>query len=377
MNIKNKKIVMSPSSTHSKTKLLIFSLIAALLFFLCAEIITRIAVSITTKSGNFILYGIVKENHELEPKYQRIKGADGKELYHKLIPSHDPRNPANRLGFRGPEIKGKDANTVRVVCLGGSTTFGLGLYYEDTYPKLLENRLNHLSRNPNFEVINAGMPALVLREITELIRHEIQHLQPDIIILMSIINNLQTPEFNFYSFFEIAGQERSMPLRWARKFKGILVNHSVLIYSIDNILTRGVRQYNRNFNWEGFGNALLTSDTVWDTYLTNLKKLLEVIFQNNPHCKVVLLGEPLNIIDYPEMEQPYVRATEILLKISKTNSHLRFIDVRDVFLNAQKSGKHVWVAPYYDPMHLTKDGNQVLAELVARDILLEEKGHSK
>jgi lysophospholipase L1-like esterase len=367
---------MSYSSTYSKTKLLIFSLIATLLFLLCAEIITRIAVSITTKSGDFILYGLVKKNYELEPKYQWINGADGKNLYYKLIPANDLRNPVNSLGFRGPEIKGKDANTKRVVCIGGSTTFGLGLYYEDTYPKLLENRLNELYRDLNFEVINAAMPAMVLQQITELTKHEMQYLQPDIIVLMSIINNLQTPEFNFYSFFEIAGQERSRPLRWARKFKGLLVNHSVLMYIMDNILTKGVRQYSRNFNWEGFGNALLASDNVWVTYQTKLKKLLEVIFQNNPHCKIILLGEPLNIIDYPEMEQPYVRATEILQKISKTNAHLQFIDVRDVFLTAQKSGKHVWSAPYYDPIHLTKEGNQVLAELVARDLLLEQQGHS-
>jgi lysophospholipase L1-like esterase len=368
---------MSYAGTHSKAKLLIFSLIAALLFFLCAEIFTRIIISITTKSGDFILYGIVKIKDELQPKYQWIKGADGKVLYYKLTPSHDLRNPVNSLGFRGPEIRGKDANTLRVVCLGGSTTFGLGLDYKDTYPAVLESRLNNLSRSLKFEVINAGMAAMVLQQITMLAKYELQHLQPDIIILMSIINNLQTPEFNFYSFFEIAGQERNVLLRWTRKIKGMLVNHSVLIYIIDNILTKGVRQYSRNFNWEGFGNALLASDAVWDTYQTKLKKLLEVIFQHNPHCKVILLGEPLDIIDYPEMEQPYLRATEILQKISKTNAQLQFIDVRNVFLTAQKSGKHVWSAPYYDPIHLSKEGNQVLAELVARDLLLKQQEHHK
>jgi len=71
-----------------------------------------------------------------------------------------------------------------------------------------------------------------------------------------------------------------------------------------------------------------------------------------------------------------IRATEILRKISKTNLQVQFIDVRDVFSNAQKSGKHLWVAPYYDPMHLTKEGNQVLAELVACGLLLEQQRHS-
>ena len=33
-------------------------------------------------------------------------------------------------------------------------------------------------------------------------------------------------------------------------------------------------------------------------------------------------------------------------------------------------------APHYDPVHLSKEGNQVLAELVARDLLLEQQGHS-
>ena len=66
----------------------------------------------------------------------------------------------NSQGFRDKEytVK-KDKNVFRILCLGDSSTFGLGVQLQDTYHALLENRLNKEfgQRGRRFEIINAGV----------------------------------------------------------------------------------------------------------------------------------------------------------------------------------------------------------------------------
>ena len=68
----------------------------------------------------------------------------------------------NSLGFRGREIsERKPDQKIRIVAIGGSTTFGIGSSNNNnTYPSLLENKLNKNNElsNISFEVINAGIP---------------------------------------------------------------------------------------------------------------------------------------------------------------------------------------------------------------------------
>jgi hypothetical protein len=66
----------------------------------------------------------------------------------------------NSFGMRDYEysIKKPD-NTFRILIVGDSFTFGSGVYRgEDTYPKILERKLNNLSISCKFEVLNGGMP---------------------------------------------------------------------------------------------------------------------------------------------------------------------------------------------------------------------------
>ena len=66
----------------------------------------------------------------------------------------------NSEGFRGSEfIKNKPDDTYRIITVGGSTTFGSGVTNENTWPKILEKKLQNISKGKNIEVINAGIPA--------------------------------------------------------------------------------------------------------------------------------------------------------------------------------------------------------------------------
>lgn len=98
----------------------------------------------------------------------------------------------NRLGFRGREfLREKRAGTVRIACLGGSTTFGWRATDDDrTYPASLERSLNGDGRLPRCEVVNAGAPAYTSLHSLINLETRVLDLSPDIAILCHANNDL-------------------------------------------------------------------------------------------------------------------------------------------------------------------------------------------
>jgi hypothetical protein len=107
-----------------------------------------------------------------ETKY--IKDIDSGELVPVTINSH---------GFRGEEYSvSKPADVIRVLTLGASSTFGFYNKDDETYPYLLEQRLNKLCHGPkHFEVINFAIPDARVEQIRSMFMAEGLALDPDVI----------------------------------------------------------------------------------------------------------------------------------------------------------------------------------------------------
>jgi lysophospholipase L1-like esterase len=90
----------------------------------------------------------------------------------------------NSRGFRGKEFPLDKGNAFRIVALGESTTFGCTLEPQDRpWPELLEQMIQRRLRpNRPVEVINAGVPALDLKNNLYRLPREILPLKPDMII---------------------------------------------------------------------------------------------------------------------------------------------------------------------------------------------------
>jgi len=102
------------------------------------------------------------------------------EIYSKNLESFSK----NSEGFRGPEFnKDKPDNTYRIIAVGGSTTFGSGVTDENTWPRILEKKLQNLSESKNIEVINAGIGAITSFNESKLIKEKLIHYKPDLIIV--------------------------------------------------------------------------------------------------------------------------------------------------------------------------------------------------
>jgi lysophospholipase L1-like esterase len=101
----------------------------------------------------------------------------------------------NSLGLRGPEIPvPAKENEFRVLMLGDSVPFGVGVPVEDTYPSELERQLNE-GRGPLdptvYRTVNLGVPSYNTEQ--ELVQLESvgMTLDPDLVTLLFTVNDIE------------------------------------------------------------------------------------------------------------------------------------------------------------------------------------------
>jgi lysophospholipase L1-like esterase len=99
----------------------------------------------------------------------------------------------NALGYRGGEIStAKPPQTVRILCLGGSSTYGVGASSDlFTWPAQLQEALARIRPGLRVEAVNAGVPGYTSFE--SLIDLELRgvDLAPDIVVVYQGFNDLR------------------------------------------------------------------------------------------------------------------------------------------------------------------------------------------
>lgn len=113
----------------------------------------------------------------------------------------------NSLGMRGPEVGPKQAGVLRVLCVGGSSTYGLLIKDdESTWPAQLDRRLREMGIRA--EVLNAGVPSWTLRSSQTNLELRLYSLEPDVMIVCHTFNDLVAPASNYVhdSFAEDASE---------------------------------------------------------------------------------------------------------------------------------------------------------------------------
>ncbi len=348
----------------SKTKLFLFSLVAVALMFSLLELAARVVLSCKMRSSRYLLYGVADTGKE---KIRIIKGSNGRMLYCEGVPSPHRRNPVNRLGFRGGEVKPEKGKAIRIVCLGSSTTYGTGLDYDETYPKLLQDKLNRRFGKDRFEVVNAGQPGLNLTHIVELVKHKVITLSPDMVILMNLNNNLAAPGFSF------VGINLEQGAGWNSKVKNYMVKHlalgSLVCDAMANFIGSPVARFFRRFDWQGFAGALMSPDNIWQAnYEESARTIIDLLVRHNPGVRILIMDEVFNYDMYPSMDQPYARAQEILRRACLASKNARMLSGRSAIISAYHRGEPVWQNPSWDPLHLSGRGNEILADLLAKEI---------
>jgi lysophospholipase L1-like esterase len=95
----------------------------------------------------------------------------------------------DEYGFRGSRVT--DASEgCRVLCLGDSTTFGLGVLDNETWPTQLEDRLR--MDHPKVEVINAGLCGYTALQGLGLLEERCGWINPDVVVITFGFNDQST-----------------------------------------------------------------------------------------------------------------------------------------------------------------------------------------
>jgi lysophospholipase L1-like esterase len=104
-----------------------------------------------------------------------------------IAPQGKDVNCINNVGLRGDDIATpKRPNTYRILCVGDSSTNGVNVHNQETYPGILGAFLKHtkFNGNLNVEVVNAGVPGYLSDQHAYLLERKYFHLEPDLIVFM-------------------------------------------------------------------------------------------------------------------------------------------------------------------------------------------------
>lgn len=131
--------------------------------------------------------------HNLSETLALPNGYFNYDLEPNLKITYDSKNPRkfsiNRWGFRSPDYNPiKPKETLRIFCLGGSSTFDPYVSDEETWSSLVGKKLNSETKR-KIECINAGRYGYATSEIIGLFYHRVLRHQPDMIIIYSTYND--------------------------------------------------------------------------------------------------------------------------------------------------------------------------------------------
>lgn len=243
---------VKPKSTRLKLILKITAVILFVMFALEAGL--RLREKLRTKVGG--VYPSITYQHN--------------QLRHALIPNvtYFDRVKINSLGFRGPEFSiQKPPNTIRIVCLGGSTTFDTYVSSNDQmWTQKLETFLKERYFDANIEVINAGVVGYKVIDTLINLQTRILPLQPDIIVLYHAHNDING---NLNTFLPTKNSPRPGWVNSEGGLKGFLRENS-LLYQKSSLFLRYAQASSR-------GERGLRNQAISEAGLRNFERNLSLI----------------------------------------------------------------------------------------------------
>ncbi|QEG01066.1 GDSL-like Lipase/Acylhydrolase [Stieleria maiorica] len=206
----------------NRKKLWMFRLVlltaAMVLSGLMAEAIVRIA-----KPG-FLSFRIPQIEHRPAPGigFEMIPDQQG---YTFAEPA-----TINSHGLRNPPIRNRDAVDLRVMCLGDSITFGVGVSDAVPYPRQLEQLLQRHHEGQSVEVINCGVQRYSTYQVIDYLREAVKKYRPDIVTLAVYYNDLDIrPEGDYSEEYENEREQVASSFRKRAPWLYLLVKQSATI----------------------------------------------------------------------------------------------------------------------------------------------------
>lgn len=104
--------------------------------------------------------------------------------------SYDYTLAANSLGFPGPEyLPERSPSTLRILVTGDAFSSAEGVNTDQSWPRLLETRLNASSSRPTAQVLNFAITGYGPNQYAAVVEHFAPLYQPDVILVEMFVND--------------------------------------------------------------------------------------------------------------------------------------------------------------------------------------------
>ena len=310
-----------------------------------------------------------------EPPKEYMREHSAKRIKSKnplLVAELDKTDPrVNSIGIRDREFSlEKPEGVFRIVAIGDSVTFGLGVPSDKSFPKIIEQQL--LSKGMNVEVLNFGISAYDTIAELELYKKSASNFNPDLVILTYILNDTMRPGASIEKQLSETKSLQPTP-------------KDLLIKSLRELL-KSISTFSHLFQWiyyleekifsglisEGVYHASYTHEATW-------KPTEEAIHgfaaeARNRHQKLMVVVFPL-LIDF----QQYTYASEH--KIIVDTFYKSGVPVLDMLDKLSNENYTDFILNNEDSTHPNEYGHRFIANSIIQfieenNITPQLKGHS-
>ncbi|MGH9386298.1 MAG: SGNH/GDSL hydrolase family protein [Vicinamibacterales bacterium] len=269
----------------------------------------------------------------------------------------------NRAGFRGlAREASRTQGLMRIVVLGDSSTFGMGVCAAETYSAVLESSISGI------EVLNFGVIGFSAFQGARLFESRSRRYRPDIVLVAfgAVDELLPLMDYDVEAKYLITS--RSWP--WTMRLSDALFHFRAFQLMSRVVAGRTVRSRElanqTDQNWEAWNRG--ASDYKRNQTVPSFERSVADIISraNAVHASVVLIVPPRRTT----VEERWPWAMEYVAAIRRTSegSRLPMVDVRAAFRQRSDSDQELFLDAY----HPNAVGHRLYAEVLAKS--LHERG---
>jgi len=292
---------------------------------------------------------------------------------------NDTSGHINSLGLRGPErTAAKPEGTYRVICVGGSTTFGAGILGdENTYPARLEARLKEALPGAHVEVWNAGVPGYTTAENVIYLGLRLIDFRPDLVVFYEGYNDFKPNRYPGFVSDYSHWRDRDVAPRRS------LLEHLRFYVKMRSLAARLSAGSAAEVKDPKTGEKLKRYDTVGEeglrTFERNLRTMIAISRKAGAQVAVATYAHPCteeNLKDHPELFSylpgylPNLTWPGVIDAFDRYNDAIRAVAREEGAILAD-AAKIVPPDPalFVDHVHFSARGADLFAKVVEESVL--------
>ncbi len=267
----------------------------------------------------------------------------------------------NSLGFRGPELRPAQAGRLRVLSLGDSITFGVGVPDEIPYPRQLEALLRRDQPALDSEVINGGVQRYFTYQEVEQLKRFGPNLAPQVVTIGVYPNDIgERPEGDFTREYENEREQAATSFRKRLPLVYLVAKNSAALELAKLVyLSSGERENVVIHAYEGV--ATPRDERRWAGFERELAGFAaETAARGYDRVVVVIPARRQVMEDYPNSLYPK-RVLDTCARLG-----VPAVSVLDQFKSSLRAGEDPYLP--WDG-HLSETGHRIVAEALRAEIV--------